>query len=103
MNINLFKPEDQPSAQKEIDCIIDCSMMLEVHIEKGDFTKVLDLTLDMSKSIVALRKLIEAKETNSQMDSIAAKLANLGIDISIVFKHLDTKKLNDSAKSSAYK
>lgn len=103
MNLKIYKAEDQPAAQKEIDCIMDCSMMLEVHLEKGNFTKALDLTIDMSKSIVELRKLIKEKETNSQMDSIAEKLTTLGIDISVVFKHLDTKKLNDSAKSSAHK
>ena len=92
MNLNIYKVEDHPTAQKEIDCIIDCSMMLEVHIEKENFTKALDLTLDMSKSIVALRKLIKEKETNSQMYSIAAKLSSLGIDTSVVHKYFDNKK-----------
>ena len=92
MNINIFAVDDQPAAQKEIDRIMDCSMMLEVHIEKGDFTKALDLTHDMSRSVIALRRLIREKETNSQLNSIASKLVSLGIDASVVCIHFDNKK-----------
>lgn len=92
MNLNIYEVEDQPAAQKEIDCIMDCSIMLEVHIEKGNFTKALDLTQDMSRSVVALRRLIKEKETNSQVNSIAGKLASLGIDTSVVHKYFDNKK-----------
>lgn len=92
MNLNIYDVEDQPAAQKEIDCIMDCSMMLEVHLEKGNFTKALDLTQDMSRSVEALRRLIKEKETNSQVNSIAVKLISLGIDASVVYKYFDNKK-----------
>ncbi|MCZ8541988.1 hypothetical protein [Psychrobacillus psychrodurans] len=92
MNLNIYKAEDHSVAQKEIDCIMDCSMMLEVHIEKGNFTKALDLTKDMYKSISVLQKLIKEKESHKQLSSIVSKLASIGVDSSIVTKYLDNKK-----------
>lgn len=92
MNLNIYQVEDHPAAQKEIDCIMDCSMMLEVHIEKGNFTKALDLTKDMYKSISVLQKLIKEKESHKHLNSIVSRLATIGVDSSIVTKYLDNKK-----------
>lgn len=92
MNLNIYKVEDHPTAQKEIDCIMDCSMILEVHIEKGNFTKAFDLTKDMYKSISVLQKLIKEKESHQQLSLIVSRLASIGVDSSIVTKYLDNKK-----------
>jgi len=92
MNLNIFKAEDQPAAQNEIDCIMECSVLLEIHLEKGNFNRAHDLTQDMSKSVVALQKLIKEKETQIQLNSIVSKLKSLGIESSIVTRYFDNKK-----------
>ena len=92
MNINIFKPEDHPAAQKEIDCIMECSVLLEIHLDKGNFSQAFDLTQDMSKSVVVLQNLIKEKETQEQLNSIVSKLKSLGVDSSIVTRYFDNKK-----------
>lgn len=92
MNLNIFKPEDHPAAQKEIDCIMECSVLLEIHLEKGNFNKAHDLTQDMSKSISELQRLIKEKKTHQQLNSIVSKLKSLGVESSIVTKYFDNKK-----------
>lgn len=92
MNHNNNKVEDHPAAQKEIDCIMDCSVLLEIHLVKGNFNQALILTQDMTKSVVALQKLIKVKENDHQLNSIVFKLKSLGVDSSIVTRYLDNKK-----------
>jgi len=92
MNFNIFKVEDQPAAQNEIDCIMERSVLLEIHLEKGNFKRAYDLTQDMSKSLVELQKLIKEKETQAQLNSIVSKLKCLGVDSSIVSRYFDNKK-----------
>lgn len=92
MNLNIFKAEDQPAAQKEIDSIMECSVLLEIHLEKGNFNRAFDLTKDMSKSVVELQRLIKEKETSIQLKSIVSKSESIGVDSSIVSKYFDNKK-----------
>ncbi|MFX3674697.1 MAG: hypothetical protein ACE3JQ_09650 [Paenisporosarcina sp.] len=92
MNLHLFREEDQLAAQKEYDYILDCTMLLEIHLTEGNYKQALSLTQDLQKSVQLLQKLIKEKETNSQMNSIASKLVSLGIDASVVCIHFDNKK-----------
>lgn len=92
MDINIFKVEDQPTAQKEIDCIMESSVLLEIHLDKGNFNQAIILTQDMSKSVVTLQKLIKEKETQMQLKSIVSKLQSSGIESSIVTRYFDNKK-----------
>ncbi len=80
------------ATQKEIDRLMDCSMMLEVQMTKGNLTQAFALTQDIHKTIIALQKLIKEQETSKQLQSIVSKLKSIGVDSSIVSKYFDNKK-----------
>ena len=92
MNNNIFAADNQPQVQKEIDRIMECSVLLEIHIYKGKFNQALDLTQDISKSVISLQKLIKEKETQHKAKSIVSKLKSFGVDSSIVTRYFDNKK-----------
>lgn len=90
--MEMLKQPYQHTAQKEIDCLMDCSMMLDVHMKKGNLTQALALTQDMQNSIVSLQNNIKEQKTRKQLHSIVSKMQSLEVASSIVKKYFDNKK-----------
>lgn len=90
--MEMLKQSVLPATQKEIDCLMDCAMMLEIHMNKGNSSQALSIMQDMQNSIDSLKNHIKEQKTREQLQAIVSRLKSIGVDSSIVSKYFDNKK-----------
>lgn len=75
-----FTKEENKSAEKELDCALNCLLLIELHLGKGNFADALMLLNDLQKSITSLKMLSEDKISKLQVISVMNRLSSVGID-----------------------
>lgn len=85
---NLVNKEDISTADKEYDSVMNCIVLVEIHLEKGNFDQALGYIKDIEKSLKVLKQLIEKNKTNSRVNDIVNQLKEAGVDASTVIKAL---------------
>lgn len=85
---NRVNKEDISTADKEYDSVMNCIVLVEIHLEKGNFDQVLRYIKDIEKSLKVLKQLIEKNKTDSRVNGIINRLKEAGVDVSTVIKAL---------------
>ena len=80
--------EDINKADKEYDSVMNCVVLVEIHLEKGNFEQALGYIKDIEKSLKVLKSLIEKNHTDSRIIGIVNRLKEVGVDASTVIKAL---------------
>ena len=72
--------EDISIADKEYDSVMNCIVLVEIHLEKSNFDLALGYIRDIEKSLKVLKRLIEKNHTDSRVIGIVNRLKEVGVD-----------------------
>lgn len=76
--------EDLKVADKEYDCVMHCIVMIEIHLQRGNFDDALMLIKDIEKSLLVLKRLIEKNKNDTKINSLVNRFKEIGVDVTTI-------------------
>lgn len=84
MGINQFLHQDIHTADKEMNCILDCMISLEFAFITDDYRGARIASEDMAKSFKVLEDMKDRKEVHDKLRNLMAELKAQGIATAII-------------------